>query len=110
MYVKRFIAVIKGSITMSLFILGYCMYFSWLGFHIFKGNLEGTTNFSTLSESFWSMFVLLTTTNFPDVMLPAYQENKYMSFFFIIYLVFGLFLFFNLLMAIFYSSYQDSTG
>jgi len=51
------------------------------------------------------MFVLLTTSNFPDVMLPAYGKNRLDCLFFIFYLVVGLFLLMNLLLAIFYSNY-----
>ena len=51
------------------------------------------------------MFVLLTTSNFPDVMLPSYNERRIDGAFFILYLVIGLFLLMNLLLAIFYSSY-----
>ena len=104
-YFNRFQAVIRGSAPMVFFILGYVIYFSWMGFHIFAGNLEGTTTFPTFGNSIWSMFVLLTTANFPDVMLAAYEDDKFMCLFFVLYLSLGLFLFLNLLLAIFYSSY-----
>lgn len=52
------------------------------------------------------MMVCLTTSNFPDVMLPAYQINRWNALFFIIYLTLGLFLMMNLLLAIFYSNFK----
>ncbi len=54
------------------------------------------------------MFVLLTTANYPDVMMPTYMENGYTVAFFIIYLFFGLFLLMNMLLAIFYAHYQEN--
>jgi hypothetical protein len=53
------------------------------------------------------MFILITTANFPDVMLAAYESTPLTTFYFILYLVLGLFLFMNILIAIFYNSYQD---
>jgi hypothetical protein len=55
------------------------------------------------------MFVLLTTSNFPNVMLPSYNEKRIYSVYFVTYLIIGLFLLSNLLLAVFYSSYQDKT-
>jgi len=40
---------------------------------IFAGTVEGVEYFSTLVESLNTMMVLLTTSNYPDVMLPAYE-------------------------------------
>jgi len=48
----------------------------------------------------------MTTANYPDIMLPAYQNNRWTCFFFIIYLILGLFLFMNLLLAIIYSKFK----
>ena len=38
-----------------------------------------------LGDSFWNMMVLMTTSNYPDVMLPAYQQNRGYFYFFGIY-------------------------
>lgn len=53
------------------------------------------------------MFVLLTTSNYPDVMLASYAQQRRFAVFFISYLVIGLFMLMNLLLAIFYSNYQE---
>jgi two pore calcium channel protein len=55
------------------------------------------------------MFVLLTTSNFPMVMLPSYNSSRVFCLFYILFLVIGLFLLMNLLLAIFYSNYQNKT-
>ena len=57
---------------MVYFIMLYVFYFSWMGNRLFSGTIEGIEYFSTINESFFSMFVLLTTSNFPDIMLPSY--------------------------------------
>jgi len=73
---------------------------------LFRGTPEGIENFSTFGESAFGLLVLLTTANFPDFMLPAYQVSRLNCIFFISFLIFGLFLLMNLLLAIFYSNYQ----
>jgi hypothetical protein len=55
------------------------------------------------------MFVLITTANFPDVMLSAYYQHRAIGIFFIIYLNMGLYLLMNMLVAIFYDSYQTTS-
>ena len=49
----------------------------------------------------------MTTANYPDIMLPSYQINHLNVLFFIIYLVIGVFLIMNLVLAIFYSNFKN---
>lgn len=53
------------------------------------------------------MLILLTTSNFPNIMLEAYYKNPLQCIYFIIYLFIGLFFFMNLLLAIVYQGYVD---
>lgn len=69
---RRYLSVIKGSLPMVIFIMIYVFYFAWMGNRLFAGTIEGVQNFSDLNDSFFYMFVLLTTSNYPDVMLPSY--------------------------------------
>jgi len=104
---RRYLIVIMGSLPMFIFIMCYVFYFAWMGNRLFAGTIEGVEYFSGLNNSFFYMFVLLTTSNFPDVMLPSYAQARHFSIFYITYLIVGLFLLMNLLLAIFYSSYQE---
>jgi len=101
----RYLKVMSGSFPMVVFILLFVMYFSWVGQRMFSDTIEGVEQFDSFFNSFWSMFVLLTTSNFPMVMLSSYNINRTTCIFFIFYLILGLFLFMNLLLAIYYSSY-----
>lgn len=104
---RRYIQVIVGSLPMAIFIFLYVFYFAWMGNRLFSGTIEGVENFADLNDSFFYMFVLLTTSNYPDVMLPSYAQERRYSIFFITYLIIGLFMLMNLLLAIFYSNYQE---
>jgi two pore calcium channel protein len=53
------------------------------------------------------MLILLTTANFPDVMLPAYYENYFYMAFFVIYLLVGLFFLMNLLLASVFIKFKE---
>ena len=46
--------------------------FAWFGFVIFPPDSEeGTTIFPTFADGAWNLLVLISTANFPDVMMPA---------------------------------------
>jgi two pore calcium channel protein len=91
---------------MVLFITVYIIYFAWIGMRIFKGTIEGVLYFNTFGDSVFNMIVLLTASNFPEIMLPAYRQNRVSCLFFVVYLLFGIFLFMNLLQAMFYTNYK----
>lgn len=76
------------------------------GYFLFQPNLEGFIYFKTLGESFYQLFILLTTANFPDVMLPAYNSNRIYALFFVGYLIFGLYFLQNILQAIIFDNYK----
>jgi hypothetical protein len=105
-YWERYLLVMTDSMPMVLFILIYILYFSWMGQRLFSGTLEGVQYFGSFGDSVFNMLVLMTTSNYPDIMLPAYQISRWNCFFFIIYLILGLFLMMNLLLAIFYSNFK----
>ena len=54
---------------------------------------------SSIHETFNELFILLTTANFPDVMLPAYNVGWTQSIIFIIFLTIGLYFFLNIILA-----------
>merc|ERR1711871_1525138 len=64
-------------------------------------NKSGCSNFfNNFTNSFYHLWILLTTANFPDIMLPAYAYNKMNSLFFILFLGIGLYFLQNLVFAV----------
>jgi two pore calcium channel protein 1 len=76
-----------------------------MGMSLFAFSVEGGETFTDIRSAFWTLFITLTTSNFPNVMLPSYNTNRMCAAFFLTYLVIGLFLLMNLVLAIIYSAY-----
>ena len=91
-----------------LVLLGlWVFFFASAGIVLFQNTDEGDRYFSSFGDAANSMLVLLTTANYPDVMMPAYDQNRLSCVFFIVYLVVGLFLMLNLVLATICDSFQD---
>ncbi|CAG9862413.1 unnamed protein product [Phyllotreta striolata] len=106
--VRRYIRQILQSLPPILDMLGLLMFFvcsyALLGYFLFSGH-ETNLYFKTLGDSFVSMFVLLTTANFPDVMMPSYAITKWSAAFFISYISTVLYVLMNLMLAVVYETF-----
>ncbi|NWT39111.1 TPC1 protein, partial [Chroicocephalus maculipennis] len=71
------------------------------------GDLGFFQYFNTLENSLVNLFVLLTTSNFPDVMMPSYARNPWSCVFFIVYLSIELYFIMNLLLAVVFDTFND---
>ncbi|CAL8248231.1 unnamed protein product [Merluccius merluccius] len=92
-------------IDILLLLLFFMVIFAILGFCLFSPN-SSDPYFSTLENSMVSLFVLLTTANFPDVMMPAYSRNRWSCVFFIVYLSIELYFVMNLLLAVVFDTFN----
>ncbi|OQS07020.1 two pore calcium channel protein 1 [Thraustotheca clavata] len=107
-YFKMYKVLAKVQHIISLVVVHVC-FFGWLATILFQDTAEGLTMSSYL-ESSWQMLILLTTANFPDVMMPAYSNSRWQAFFFIIFLCFGLFFAMNLILAQIFTNFQTITA
>uniref|UniRef100_A0A9L0SCQ5 Two pore segment channel 1 n=1 Tax=Equus caballus TaxID=9796 RepID=A0A9L0SCQ5_HORSE len=93
-------------VDILLLLLFFMIIFAILGFYLFSPN-PSDPYFSTLENSIVSLFVLLTTANFPDVMMPSYSRNPWSCVFFIVYLSIELYFIMNLLLAVVFDTFND---
>ena len=94
-----------------LFLFVYILLFTFLGYYLFhsEDEKENANYFRTVDESFTSLFVLITTTNYPDVMLPFYRNHRFDFLFFLFYISIGLYLILFMVFASVYNIYQTIT-
>eukprot|EP00730_Choanoeca_flexa_P002322 TRINITY_DN11004_c0_g1_i3.p1 TRINITY_DN11004_c0_g1~~TRINITY_DN11004_c0_g1_i3.p1 ORF type:complete len:1074 (+),score=285.59 TRINITY_DN11004_c0_g1_i3:93-3314(+) len=74
--------------------------------HDVANGIEYNTYFNTFDNSFKSLFVAITTANYPDVSMPAMLAGNYTAVGFVIYMFFGCFFVVNFFLAVVYESFQ----
>ena len=94
---------VSDALLLVLLLLGF---FAATGVLLFSAEGAGSP-FETVPRALVNLFVLLTAANFPDVMLPAYQENRLAALFFVAFLILGLFLLTNLILAAVFRKYKS---
>eukprot|EP00041_Stephanoeca_diplocostata_P021215 m.489432 g.489432 ORF g.489432 m.489432 type:complete len:820 (+) comp21768_c0_seq2:262-2721(+) len=94
-------------VDMLVLLVLYILLWSVLGFYFFGSNTNDPY-FRTLGVSYVSLFTLMTTANFPDVMMPAYYENEFACVFFIMYMLIGFFFLMNIVLAMVYEGFTDT--
>ncbi|XP_040579006.1 two pore channel protein 1 [Lepeophtheirus salmonis] len=105
--VRRFIRQILQSLPPIFDMMGLIVFvmiiYSVFGFYLFSD--WDPDNFQTFVQSFVSLFVLLTTANYPDVMMKSYHKSFWSSTFFISYLSINLYILMNLMLAVVYDTF-----
>lgn len=94
-------------VDMLVLLVLYILLWSVLGFYFFGSNTNDPY-FRTLGVSYVSLFTLMTTANFPDVMMPAYYANEFACVFFILYMLIGFFFLMNIVLAMVYEGFTDT--
>jgi hypothetical protein len=101
--VGQIASVVPAVAGWALLILLLLLFFALCGVLLFGGTepllADGGGDFDDLASALFCLFVLLTTSNFPDVMLPAYDGARISCLFFVAFIVLGLFLLMNLILA-----------
>ncbi|XP_006156692.1 two pore calcium channel protein 1-like [Tupaia chinensis] len=67
---------------------------------------EGSPYFENILEIAFELYVLVTTANSPDVMMPAYDLNSWNSLYFITYIIINTYIFMSVFLAVVYNNYR----
>ncbi|XP_078068430.1 two pore segment channel 3 [Mustelus asterias] len=67
---------------------------------------EGAPYFNNYLDIFFNLYVLVTTANSPDVMMPAYEVSWAYSIFFVIFIIVNTYVFMSLFLAVVYNDYK----
>ncbi|ESO94329.1 hypothetical protein LOTGIDRAFT_232558 [Lottia gigantea] len=69
---------------------------------------NGDPYFKTYLDCIWDLYVLVTTANNPDVMMPAYDYNPWFAIFFVCYIIVCLYIFMSIVLAAIYNNYKKN--
>lgn len=96
-----------GNLLPITWIAGlFILVFSTWGYVMFN---EHNPYFLDLRTSLLNMFILLTTANFPDIMLPSYELNGFTSLFFVLYLLLSLMFIMNLILSQVFNFFEHAS-
>uniref|UniRef100_A0A7S3DFL6 EF-hand domain-containing protein n=1 Tax=Palpitomonas bilix TaxID=652834 RepID=A0A7S3DFL6_9EUKA len=88
----------------GLFLLFFCI----LGTALFLSvDNQRWEYFPTFNMALINLIVLLSTANYPDVMMPAYRANTAYFIFFFFFIMIGLYFLFSLVLAVVYNFYDN---
>uniref|UniRef100_A0A8C2EB34 Two pore segment channel 3 n=1 Tax=Cyprinus carpio TaxID=7962 RepID=A0A8C2EB34_CYPCA len=68
--------------------------------------IDGSPYFTDYVDIVFDLYVLVTTANSPDVMMPAYNYSDSFTIFFILYIVINIYTFMSFFLAVVYSNYK----
>jgi Ion transport protein len=93
-----------GNILSLLLIL--VVFYAFLGTIAFVDTQEGRMHFPSLVEALWTLYICVTTANYPDVMMPAYNANRWTALYFVSFMVVSYFYFMNVILAAIVQEYE----
>ncbi|KFO89953.1 Two pore calcium channel protein 2, partial [Buceros rhinoceros silvestris] len=67
---------------------------------------EGLPYFRNYLETVFDLYVLVTTANSPDVMMPAFDFSSWYALFFIAFVIVNTYIFMSLFLAVVYNNYK----
>ena len=70
---KNFYGDLKDTGVTIFAMFLFIAWFAAIGIYLFRYSLEGYTMFDGIHEANFNLIILVTTANFPDIMLPAYE-------------------------------------
>ncbi|XP_042433296.1 two pore calcium channel protein 1 [Zingiber officinale] len=85
----------------------FLLFSSWLAYVIFEDTEQGESMFTSYGTTLYQMFVLFTTSNNPDVWVPAYKSSRWSCIFFVLYILLGVYFLTNLILAVVYDSFKN---
>ncbi|RHY89801.1 hypothetical protein DYB37_001843 [Aphanomyces astaci] len=125
---RKILLVLSEIYSILSLVFVFILFYAWMSIVLFSGTPEGlfTTSpytYRTLShascvgdaqmpnmiEASWHFLILLTTSNFPDIMMPAYNANRVTCLFFMLFICFGLFFLMNIVLAVIFNNFARYT-
>ncbi|KAI4586979.1 hypothetical protein MJG53_004766 [Ovis ammon polii x Ovis aries] len=112
--IRRALRSIRNTLPDILYVfllfLFSMMIFSLMALKLFGDRdlrtVEGSPYFTNILDIAFELYVLVTTANSPDVMMPAYELNWWYSLYFIAYIIINTYIFMSVFLAVVYNNYR----
>ncbi|CAF0799248.1 unnamed protein product [Rotaria sp. Silwood1] len=106
--VQKDLLTIIACVSMAL---AHILFFAIIAMFLFPrskevNNSQGSTYFSSLHDSVFQLLVLYSTANNPDVMMPAYSDNRLNVLFFLVFVIIGIYWIQNIITAVVYRAFR----
>lgn len=105
--IRRIIPEISSVLVLFLLVIGL---YSLLGLTLFESrnlhDIFGKPYFTNYWDIYFNLYVLTTTANNPDIMIPAYNRNNWFSLFFIVFTIICMYIFVSIFLAVVYKNYR----
>ncbi|XP_011086365.1 two pore calcium channel protein 1A [Sesamum indicum] len=109
--IRDSIIILVGMLLTYLNVLAlwllFLLFSSWLAYVIFEDTEQGKSIFTSYGATLYQMFILFTTSNNPDVWIPAYKASRWYCLFFVLYVLLGVYFVTNLILAVVYDSFKS---
>lgn len=96
------------NVLFLLFVL--MLFYAWFGVVVFVDSPEGDQLFPTLLEGLWTLWKCVTTANYPDVMMPGYNQNRFVALYFVSFMILSFFFLMNVILATVCNEYDTSVS
>eukprot|EP00092_Neocalanus_flemingeri_P012682 GFUD01013666.1.p1 GENE.GFUD01013666.1~~GFUD01013666.1.p1 ORF type:complete len:812 (-),score=155.83 GFUD01013666.1:49-2484(-) len=107
--IRRTLPEISSVLILFLLVI---FLFAMMFYKLFKNKgmtkVDGTPYFQNFFDSYWDLYVLVTTANSPDIMMPAYDQKAFYSIFFIVFEVVCIYIFMSIFLAVIYNNYRKN--
>ncbi|KAK4286162.1 hypothetical protein QN277_002757 [Acacia crassicarpa] len=103
--------ILAGMLSTYLNVLAlgllFLLFSSWVAYVMFEDTQQGKIVFTSFGTTLYQMLVLFTTSNNPDVWIPAYKASRWYCLFFILFVLLGVYFVTNLVLAVVYDSFKS---
>ena len=108
---RNIYTTVPDILSVLLLLISSILLFGLMAMKLFgKRDMPGAPDyyFKNYWDSFYDLYVLMTTANSPDVYMPAYNDNDGWMIFFMVFIILDTYIFMNLFLAVIYNNYKQN--
>ena len=104
------VSILKMPRLIEMLIVVFCMLltFTFFMFFMFSESDQGDLLFYDMWQTGLQLYTLVTTTNYPDVMMPAYTATSWTVLIFVVFLLIMLFTSMKIVLALIFNIYTQN--